>query len=245
MGDIDADGYDDLAVSAYTEDPGPSCVPTPGCEPLWGAGAVTILRGSIDGLTAAGSQFWHQDVPGVPGSANQDGAFGLALGLGDFNHDGAADLAAFAGGGGGSVIVLDGGPHGLTVDGVRRWSQASPGVPGSDEQGDGFGGSLAVADLGRSAIADLVIGVPGEDRGRGRVVILYGTAAGLSADHAISLSQDSPGSPSRPTLGTSSGPGSRQMRARITHAGARLRVPGRRIESPEAMPPGLLDRPWW
>lgn len=193
MGDIDADGYDDLAVSAYTEDPGPSCVPTPGCEPLWGAGAVTILRGSIDGLTAAGSQFWHQDVPGVPGSANQDGAFGLALGLGDFNQDGAADLAAFAGGGGGSVIVLAGGPHGLTVDGVRRWSQASPGVPGSDEQGDGFGGSLAVADLGRSAIADLVIGVPGEDRGRGRVVILYGTAAGLSADHAISLSQDSPG----------------------------------------------------
>ena len=129
----------------------------------------------------------------MPGRASQDGAFGLALALGDFDHDGAADLAAFAGGGGGSVIVLNGGPDGLTVDGVRRWSQASSGVPGSDEQGDGFGGSLAVADLGRSAIADLVIGVPGEDHVRGRVVILYGTATGLSADHAISLSQDSAG----------------------------------------------------
>ncbi len=110
MGDIDADGYDDLAVAAYTEDPGPSCGPTPGCGPLWGAGAVTILRGSIDGLTAAGSQFWHQDVPGVPGRANQDGELGRTLAMGDFDHDGSADLAAFAGDGGGSVIVLHGGP---------------------------------------------------------------------------------------------------------------------------------------
>ena len=128
--------------------------------PLWGAGAVTILRGSIDGLTAAGSQFWHQDVPGVPGRANQQGEFGRSLAMGDFDHDGAADLAAFAGDGGGSVIVLHGGPSGLVIDGVRRWSQASPGVPGTSERGDVFGSGLAVADLGRSAVDDLVIGSP-------------------------------------------------------------------------------------
>jgi hypothetical protein len=193
MGDADADGYDDLAVAAYTEDPGPPCGPTPGCVPLWGAGAITILRGSIDGLTAAGSQLWHQDVPGVPGRANQAGEFGRELAMGDFDRDGAADLAAFAGDGGGSVIVLRGGPSGLDIDGVRRWSQASPGVPGVDEEGDVFGAGLAVADLGRSSIDDLVIGVPGEDGFRGRVVILYGTTAGLSAEHATTLSQDSPG----------------------------------------------------
>ena len=193
MGDIDADGYDDLAVSAYTEEPGPSCLPAPGCVPLWGAGAVTILRGSIDGLTALGSQFWHQDVPGVPGNADQDGAFGLGLAMGDFDRDGSADLAAYAGHRGGSVIVFKGSPDGLMIDGIRRWSQATSGVPGADEHGDAFGISLAVGDYGRSPVDDLVIGVPGEDGGHGRVVLLYGTPGGLSARHATTWSQDTPG----------------------------------------------------
>ena len=45
MGDIDADGDDDLAVAAYTEDPGPACVPTPECEQNWGAGRSRSCEG--------------------------------------------------------------------------------------------------------------------------------------------------------------------------------------------------------
>ena len=32
------------------------------------AGAVNVLFGSAAGLTAAGSQIWHQDSAGVPGA---------------------------------------------------------------------------------------------------------------------------------------------------------------------------------
>ena len=65
----------------------------------------------------------------------------------DFNGDGFADLAAGASGenvgsveDAGAVSVLYGGAGGLTTAGGRLFTQNSPGVPGTAETFDQFGG---------------------------------------------------------------------------------------------------------
>ncbi|MDP3767049.1 MAG: esterase, partial [Dehalococcoidia bacterium] len=54
-GDFNGDGADDLVVGVANED-------LPGAPD---AGAVNVIYGSSGGLTSAGAQFWHQDIPGV------------------------------------------------------------------------------------------------------------------------------------------------------------------------------------
>jgi hypothetical protein len=43
------------------------------------AGAVALLYGSADGLTAANSRFWHRGVTGVADSVGEDDRFGMSL----------------------------------------------------------------------------------------------------------------------------------------------------------------------
>ena len=77
-GDFNRDGMSDLAIGA------------PGN--LTG-GAVNVLYGSANGLTSTGDQLWTQDTEGVQGITQASDDFGSALAAGDFNHDGASDLA--------------------------------------------------------------------------------------------------------------------------------------------------------
>jgi hypothetical protein len=62
--------------------------------------------------------------------------------------------------------------------------QGSPGVPGSGEEDDMFGASLASADLNKDGYADLVVGNPMEKVGsyeyRGTVTVVWGSRSGLS-----------------------------------------------------------------
>lgn len=85
-GDMDGDGYDDVAVGAEFETVGS----------VANAGSVTILRGSADGLTGTGSKVVHQDTEGVPGANEAYDRFGSATHLADTNRDGHADLAVGA-----------------------------------------------------------------------------------------------------------------------------------------------------
>src|SRR3954451_21102476 len=64
-GDLDHDGYDDLAIGA----PGDA----------GGTGAVTILRGSPTGLTTAGARLVRQGHDGVPGKEEVDDESGSAV----------------------------------------------------------------------------------------------------------------------------------------------------------------------
>jgi hypothetical protein len=68
-GDFDGDGFDDLAIGVPEEDVGGAS----------DAGVVNVLFGSAAGLTAAGSQIWHQDSAGVPGAAENFDRFGNVL----------------------------------------------------------------------------------------------------------------------------------------------------------------------
>jgi hypothetical protein len=163
-----------------------------------GAGGVVVLDGSSSGLTAAGSQFWTQDTPGVADTAETGDAFGYSLAAANFGKSSQADLAIGAPREGlganancGAVNVLYGSSGGLTTGGSQLWTQDSTGIKdqcedqGSSTQGDLFGYSLAAANFGKAAQADLAIGAPGEDVGTavhaGAVNVVFGTAAGLSA----------------------------------------------------------------
>jgi hypothetical protein len=193
-GDIDADGLDDLVIGAPTED-------VSGHED---AGALNVLRGSRRGAVPASPSFWHQDAPGVPGSAGGVDGFAEALAVGDVDADGYADVAASAEfddeagpGASGAVGVLFGSADGLTAAGAQLWTQDSPGVPGAAEEGDHFGSALAIARFGSSPAADLAIGVHFEQVGAldhaGMIEVVPGSSAGPSGDGARGWTQDSPG----------------------------------------------------
>ena len=181
-GDFDNDGFIDLAVGVPGEDLGT----------IADAGAVNVLYGSATGLSASGGQFFSQDTPGVFGGAETEDGFGSALGVGDFNNDGFADLAIGVSSEGvgttsqaGAVNVLYGSAARLTATGNQQWVQGNGGVGGVAEVGDQFGFVLTSGDFNNDSFADLAIGVPFEDVGSvfdaGAINVLYGSAANLTA----------------------------------------------------------------
>jgi uncharacterized protein YaiE (UPF0345 family) len=199
IADFDGDGYDDLAAGAPTE--------RGAVDPMntTAAGGVSVIYGSADGLTTAGNQLWRQSTQGVPGHDEAWDSFGRAVAAGHFNADAFADLAIGVPGedaedfsfGPGAVTILYGSADGLTAAGAQRWSQASPGIPSSPQLTEWFGRTLVSHDFGRSARDDLAIGVPNESvagvKHAGMVEVLYGTADGLSANHAQAWTWVTPG----------------------------------------------------
>jgi hypothetical protein len=140
-GDFNNDSFADLAAGAPAERVGATAA----------AGAVSVLPGSANGLTAIGGQLFTQ----VGGSVEPDDEFGFALAAGDFNGDTFADLAAGAPfedvgatADAGAVSVLPGSTAGLTAVGGQLFTQETPGVPGTAQELDFFGFTLATGDPG-------------------------------------------------------------------------------------------------
>lgn len=182
VGDFNRDGFDDLAVGVAGET-------TSGQNK---AGAVVVIHGSSSGLTASANQAWSQDSSGILGGSEAFDEFGAALATGDFNRDGADDLAigvpgeavGSAGTGAGAVSVIYGSLTGLTATANQLWHQDSPNIPGGPEAGDRFGSVLAAGDFTGEGFSDLAIGVPLEDledkANAGIVHVLFGRPGGLS-----------------------------------------------------------------
>ncbi len=141
VGDLDGDGFADLAIGAPGENNH--------------AGVVHILRGSNVGLhvfpIGVVSLLWSQASIGGAGGPEPGDVFGFSLAVADFNGDAFADLAIGApgeNGGQGVVHVLYGSNMSLQPTGLggspaaQLWSQASPGVAGGPEHYDFFGYAL-------------------------------------------------------------------------------------------------------
>src|SRR5213078_79342 len=69
VGDLNADGFVDLAIGVVGEDVGT----------IQDAGGANVLYGSFAGLTATGNQFWTQDSDGIEGEAQPEDRLGRSL----------------------------------------------------------------------------------------------------------------------------------------------------------------------
>ncbi len=181
--DYNYDGRADLAIGAHLEDIGN----------VEDAGAIHVLYGSNNGIATVGNQLWHQNKNGILDSVEEDDSFGQALTSGDFNGDGACDLAVGAPHErisgqkkGGVVNVLYGSSTGIVATGNQLWHQNIAGIKSSVQTNDRFGWSLAAGDFNGDKKDDLAIGVPyknlsGGVKNAGAVSVIYGSITGLSA----------------------------------------------------------------
>ena len=199
-GDYNGDGKDDLAIGA----------PFEGIGPMRNVGAVNIIYGSANGLSASAilpAQLWTQDSTGVEDDAEGDDYFGYSLSSADYNGDGKDDLSIGVPAEDigllnnvGAVNVIYGSPNGLSAHALltntaipsQLWSQHSNGIEGDAETDDWFGYTLSSGDYNGDGKSDVAIGVPPEDTstagiaaGTGAVNVIYGSIGGLSTSSVL------------------------------------------------------------
>ncbi len=132
VSDVDGDGYADVAVGAPGEDIGT----------VADAGAVWLLRGSAEGVTATGAQSFDQNSTDVPGTAEAGDLWGAQVRLADTDRDGRSELLAAApdeDSHDGVVWHLPAGTKGLATSGSWLYGATSLGAPGT---GAAFGTAI-------------------------------------------------------------------------------------------------------
>ncbi len=192
-GDLDGDGVDDLAVGIPGQDVGSAI----------NAGAVHVFRGFAgNALIDTGALITLGDnqltQPEISEAFDQ---FGSSLVIGDFDGDGIADLAVGAPGervgtssSAGAASVFFGGAS-LSASASQHWTQDATNIAGVAASSDAFGSSLASADFDHDGVADLAIGVPGDDVGAidlaGAVNVIYGSRTRSASPRNELWTQDS------------------------------------------------------
>jgi hypothetical protein len=117
LGDVNGDGYADLAIGTAGEN--------------GSAGAVTVLYGSASGLTTKGATAYTQNTTGVPGASEQGDRFGERVTLTDHTGDRRADLTVSAPGenaGDGAIWSLRATATGPTASGSTSFGPGTTGI---------------------------------------------------------------------------------------------------------------------
>ncbi|GAB3855512.1 hypothetical protein GCM10029963_50410 [Micromonospora andamanensis] len=196
IGKVNNNRYADLVIGAPHENDGSGAA---------GSGMVTLMWGSASGVKLSGAT-------SVTGAAIHHATghrftvawyLGRSLAVGDVNGDGLGEVVA------GAPSAQGPGPHinaglvavftgrstgGLSGSAVKVFTQATPGVPGAQEDEDRFGATLAVGDVTGDGRADVLVGAPGEAIGTkaeaGTIALLKGTSSGLTGSGAQGFDQD-------------------------------------------------------
>jgi FG-GAP repeat protein len=200
-GDLNGDGYADLAVG----------VPDEAIGSVQSAGLVNLFYGSPGGISATGAIAFDQNTAGVPGGAETGDVFGMGLAIGKINGDRYADLAVGTPDEhtsspnhldvNGMIDLFDGSSKGLSFSGVTSVTAAAASIYSSDGyqvQFYGLGESIEIGDIDGDGYGDVVVGTPGTDVNFahcGAVVTFPGRSTGISSSRRQYLSASSAGVP--------------------------------------------------
>ena len=181
-----------------------------GCLGLAFLAATLSAQGNTVGLSGVGAQrFENEDLLFYEPETNDRFAYSLASG--DFNGDGADDLATgmpfddcLAGFGPvdcGSVVIRYGVPRTGLATGLADHilNQQGSGSPDQADEDDLFGRALAACDINGDGFDDLAVGIPGEDHlgesDAGAIQVYYGSSAGISNTGIVFYTQSTDGIP--------------------------------------------------
>jgi len=184
-GDFTGSGSDDIVVSSSQEADADDF------------SQVNVYRGGPAGVTfqrELTDGWMPYSYSGGSGDLNKDGYEDLVLGgVGEGN-----DERGNPSGGAGHVAVWYGTKKGLTSK-HKFIHPETPGFPGKSGSTPEFGASVSVGDVTGDGYDDVAAGMPGKkvsgDAKSGGLVLLKGSADGLTTKGVVSLNQDTKGVP--------------------------------------------------